>query len=66
MSGRMSLCRLHHAAFDRSFLGVHPDYIIRVRTDVLEEVDGPMLRHGLQGVAGAADYGVKQAGGSAG
>ncbi len=45
----MSLCQLHYAAFDRSFLGVRPDYIIRVRTDVLEEVDGPMLRHGLQG-----------------
>ena len=33
-------------------LGVRPDYIIRVRADVLEEVDGPMLRHGLQGLEG--------------
>ena len=48
----MSLCRLHHAAFDRLLLGVQPDYIIRVRADVLEEVDGPMLRHGLQGLQG--------------
>ena len=25
VSNGMSLCRLHHAAFDRLFLGVHPD-----------------------------------------
>ena len=52
VSNGMSLCRLHHAAFDRLILGVRPDYIIRVRADVLEEVDGPMLRHGLQGLEG--------------
>ena len=38
--------------FGRMILGVRPDYIIRVRADVLEEVDGPMLRHGLQGLQG--------------
>ena len=37
VSNGMSLCRLHHAAFDRLFLGVRPNYIIRVRADVLEE-----------------------------
>ena len=52
VSNGMSLCRLHHAAFDRLILGVRPDYIIRVRADVLEEEDGPMLRHGLQGLQG--------------
>ena len=25
-----------------------PDYLIHIRGDVLEEVDGPMLLHGLQ------------------
>ena len=44
----LSLCRLHHAAFDRFFLGVRPDYIIEVRADVLEEVDGPTLEHAIQ------------------
>ena len=48
----MSLCRLHHAAFDRLLLGVHPDYVIDVRPDILYEIDGPMLRHGLQGLQG--------------
>ena len=48
VSNGMSLCRLHHAAFDRMILGSRPDYIIQVPADVLEEMDRPMLRHGLQ------------------
>ena len=44
----LALCKLHHAAFDRNFLGVRPDHIIEVRSDVLHEQDGPMLQHGLQ------------------
>ena len=52
VSNGMSLCRLHRAAFDRLILGVQPDYIIRVRAVVLEEVDGPMLMHGLRGLQG--------------
>ena len=26
-----------------------PDYVIEIREDVLREIDGPMLIHGLQG-----------------
>jgi putative restriction endonuclease len=48
----LALCKLHHAAFDRFIVGVNPDYIIHVRKDVLEEIDGPMLKHGLQGLDG--------------
>lgn len=50
----LSLCRLHHAAFDRFFIGVRPDYIIEVRADVLDEVDGPTLEHAIQGLHGQA------------
>lgn len=46
----LSLCKIHHAAYDRHIIGVRPDYVIEVRPDVLAEVDGPMLRHGLQEV----------------
>ena len=46
----ISLCKLHHAAFDRFLLGVTPDYVIEVRKDILKEKDGPMLIHGLQGL----------------
>jgi len=52
VSNGLALCRLHHAAFDAHILGIRPDYVIEIRTDVLREVDGPMLRHGLQGFQG--------------
>jgi putative restriction endonuclease len=48
----ISLCKIHHAAYDRDILGIRPDYVIEIRADVLLEVDGPMLRHGLQDVHG--------------
>ena len=48
VSNGISLCKLHHAAFDRHFLGIRPNLIIEVRPDVLDEEDGPMLIHGLQ------------------
>lgn len=44
----LSLCKLHHAAFDRNFIAVRPDYSIEVRRDILEENDGPMLLHGIK------------------
>lgn len=52
VSNGISLCKLHHAAFDNYFISVRPDYVIEVRNDVLVETDGPMLKHGLQGVHG--------------
>ncbi len=48
----LALCKLHHAAFDQHILGITPDYEIKIRLDVLEEEDGPMLVHGLQGWQG--------------
>ncbi len=53
VSNGIALCKLHHAAFDRHIVGVRPDLIVEVRRDILEEVDGPMLRHGLQEIAGS-------------
>jgi len=44
----MAMCKLHHAAFDRNILGVRPDLVVEIRDDILQEIDGPMLRHGLQ------------------
>ena len=46
--------------------GVRPDYVIHVRPDILYEIDGPMLRHGLQGLQGQRIVVPSQAGGSAG
>jgi putative restriction endonuclease len=50
----LALCKLHHAAFDADILGVRPDLKIEVRHDILHEVDGPMLKVGLQGFDGQA------------
>ncbi|WP_310961727.1 HNH endonuclease [Nocardioides terrisoli] len=44
----LTLCKMHHAAYDRRILGITPTYEVRINAKVLEEVDGPMLRHGIQ------------------
>jgi putative restriction endonuclease len=50
----LSLCKIHHAAYDRAILGISPDLTIRLSSEVLAEVDGPMLRYGLQEFHGQA------------
>jgi putative restriction endonuclease len=52
VSNGLALCRLHHAAFDRYFVGVRPDLRIEVRQDLLSETDGPTLVHGIQSLHG--------------
>jgi len=48
----LALCKIHHAAFDTNILGIRPDLVIQVQARVLREIDGPMLRHGLQEMDG--------------
>jgi putative restriction endonuclease len=48
----LSLCKIHHAAYDRQLLGISPDYVVAINHELMEEVDGPMLRHGLQEMNG--------------
>jgi putative restriction endonuclease len=52
VSNGISLCKLHHAAFDAHFFTVRPDYQIQVRQSILDESDGPMLVIGLQQIHG--------------
>ena len=47
----LGLCKIHHSAYDANIIGIDPDARIHVREDVLRERDGPMLEHGIQGVA---------------
>jgi putative restriction endonuclease len=44
----MALCKLHHAAYDSFIIGITPDYSIKVRQDILQEEDGPILKYGLK------------------
>jgi putative restriction endonuclease len=52
VSNGLALCKLHHAAFDSFFLGVDPDFVVRVSPRILGESDGPMLVVGLQRLDG--------------
>jgi len=51
-SNGLALCKIHHAAYDQNMLGVSPDYRVAVNRSLLDEVDGPMLRHGIQEMHG--------------
>lgn len=49
----LSLCTIHHRAFDQHLLGVTPDHEVQIHPRILIQTDGPMLRHGLQEMHGA-------------
>jgi putative restriction endonuclease len=53
VSNGLSLCKIHHAAYDANILGIRPDRVVEIRSDILREVDGPMLRYGLQELHGS-------------
>lgn len=48
----LSLCKIHHAAYDANLLGISPDYVVSINRELMEEIDGPMLQHGLQEMDG--------------
>lgn len=48
----ISLCKIHHSAFDQNIIGINPDFKIEVRKDILDEIDGPMLKYGIQEMHG--------------
>jgi putative restriction endonuclease len=50
----LSLCKLHHAAFDSHFVGLRPDYVLEVRPDIRRERDRPTLVHAIQALHGAS------------
>ncbi|MDX6705101.1 MAG: putative restriction endonuclease [Solirubrobacteraceae bacterium] len=44
----ISLCAIHHLAYDRNLLGIDPGGVVHIAQRLLNEIDGPMLRSGLQ------------------
>lgn len=46
----ISLCKLHHSAYDSNLLGIDPECRVRIHPEVLKDSDGPTLRHSLQAV----------------
>jgi putative restriction endonuclease len=49
----LALCKIHHVAYDVNLIGVRPNLVVEVAQRLLDDSDGPMLRHGLQEMAGA-------------
>lgn len=43
MSNGLSLCSIHHRAFDEDLVGVAPDLRVHVSSRLLDDEDGPML-----------------------
>jgi putative restriction endonuclease len=43
VSNGLSLCSIHHRAFDHDLVGITPDYEVRVARRLLDDDDGPML-----------------------
>lgn len=48
----ISLCTIHHSAYDATLLGIDTGFKIHIRQDVLHISDGPMLKYGLQQMHG--------------
>lgn len=49
----IALCAIHHLAYDRNLMGIDPEGVVHIAGRLLTEVDGPMLKTGLQGFHGA-------------
>jgi putative restriction endonuclease len=43
VSNGLSLCSIHHRAFDQDLVGVSPEYEVHVSRRLLDDEDGPML-----------------------
>lgn len=43
VSNGLSLCAIHHRAFDQNLVGISADYEVRVSRTLLDDEDGPML-----------------------
>lgn len=48
VSNGLCLCKIHHTAYDVNIIGIDSEFLVHVREDILEEVDGPMLQHGIK------------------
>lgn len=52
VSNGISLCKIHHGAFDSNIIGISPDYVVHVRESVLATFDGPTLQHAIKEMNG--------------
>jgi putative restriction endonuclease len=43
VSNGLSLCTIHHRAYDQDLIGISPDRVVHVARRLLDDEDGPML-----------------------
>lgn len=48
----LPLSKLHHAAYDADLLGIDADGLVHISERLLDIHDGPLLEHGIKGMAG--------------
>ena len=53
LTNGLSLCKIHHGAYDSNFLGIDAEYQVHINAELLLEKDGPMLKHGLREMHGS-------------
>ncbi len=52
ISNGLSLCKIHHTAYDKNLIGIDADYRVHVGSQLLDITDGPMLKFGIQAMHG--------------
>jgi putative restriction endonuclease len=57
----LSLCSIHHRAYDQDLVGISPDYEVHVATRLLEDEDGPMLDVLKQATGGRIELPARKA-----
>ncbi|MFF0607351.1 HNH endonuclease [Nocardia tengchongensis] len=48
----LSLCKIHHAAYDAALLGIAPDYRIHISPQLSNAGESPIVEHGFQRLGG--------------
>lgn len=48
----LSLCQIHHSAYDKNILGIDRKYRIHINQKMLKKADGPMLEHCFKNLHG--------------
>jgi putative restriction endonuclease len=49
----LALCAIHHLAYDRNLMGIDPGGVVHISSALQAQIDGPMLREGIQAFHGA-------------
>lgn len=48
----LSLCKIHHAAYDTALLGIDPDYRIHISPQLADSNESPIIKYGFQQLNG--------------